>query len=219
MKLFTKRMLVAVIVATVGVVAKWDNVVMAQSSQSVTIESVDSIVESKIGQALKNKATDLSLEFVEKLEHDEQKIEAIIAIIVILLPFITPIVIVFSIFYFGYKSKLSRNRLMETAIKNNQEIPKEFFMEKTPKPKSRLQSSIVAFGWGMGIFLFFMTKPDFLSLSVLSVIPFMIGVAKLITYFVEDRPKLKAEKRAACQDADAPAVCPTESVDKDRDAE
>ncbi len=218
MKLFTKRMLVAVIVATVGVVAKWDNVVMAQSSQSVTIESVDSIVESKIGQALENKASDLSPEFVEKLVDETKGSNDMIAIIAVLMPFITPIVIVFSIFYFGYKSKLSRNRLMETAIKNNQEIPKEFFMEKTPKPKSRLQSSIVAFGWGMGILFFFIANSDY-KLATLSVIPFMIGVAKLITYFVEDRPKLKAEKRVACQDTDAPAVCPTESVDKDRDAE
>lgn len=218
MKLFTKRMLVAVIVATVGIVAKCDNVVMTQSSHPLTIESVDSIVESKVWQTLEDKASDFSPEFIEKLIDDKNVSIDLVAIIAVLMPYILVLVIVFTIFYFGYKNKLNRYRLMETAIKNNQKIPKEFFMEKTLNPKSRLQSSIVAFGWGMGICFFSMSLPCY-ELATLSVIPFMIGVARLITYFVEDRPKLKAEKMATCQDDDALAVCPTKSVDEERDAE
>ncbi len=116
-------------------------------------------------------------------------ITAIVAIGV-MTPFITIVIIILLIVRFNIKKVQSRNRIIEKALDNNTQLPEEFFNE-SKKSKTRLQSALVWIAWGVGIaIVLFVLQPEDAGPKtsyIIGCIPFLVGIAKLITYFVEDR--------------------------------
>lgn len=128
-------------------------------------------------------------------EKDAHWITAIIAISV-MTPFISIVIIVLLIVRFNIKKAQSRNRIIEKALDNNAQLPEEFFNE-SKKSKTRLQSALVWIAWGIGIALvLFVLQPEDAGQKtsyIIGCIPFLVGIAKLITYFVEDRNNSQEE--------------------------
>ncbi len=100
--------------------------------------------------------------------------------------FLTPILIGYFICYFIFRSKRDRNNLIREAISSGYALPKEFFI--THVPRERLQSAVTYIAWAVGLFLFFMiinTK----AIAYLCFIPFIIGLGKLLAYFLYEHKK------------------------------
>ncbi len=110
-----------------------------------------------------------------------------------------PVLILIFLFYYWYKAKRDRNRVIEAAIMNNVKVDPNLFNDyKTPR--TRLHSALVWMAWGMGIIIFFICV-DAAEAAGLGAIPLFVGLAKLITYFMEDRKQPTETKRE--QNADA----------------
>lgn len=113
-------------------------------------------------------------------------------ILTMLAPFATIVFIVLIAGYSGYKKRQSNNKLMETAILQGRDIPSDYFLSNGGRrPKSRLNSGMVLIGTGIGLMLFLLQCAD--AFWALGLIPIFIGVANLITYFVEDSRNARDE--------------------------
>ncbi len=102
------------------------------------------------------------------------------------------LVIILSVFFicnFKFRQRSARYRVIEKALDHNVAIPESFFENETPAKKSRLQSALVWMAWGLGLMLFFFLVGDGEGEVALGCIPLFVGIAKLITYFVEDHKK------------------------------
>ncbi len=119
-----------------------------------------------------------------------------IVFIALIIPFFAIVMSVFIIARFMFKKVQSRNRIIEKAIDNNAQLPEDFFNEPK-KSKTRLQSALVWIAWGIGIALvLFVLQPEDAGPKtsyIIGSIPFLVGIAKLITYFVEDRNNSQEE--------------------------
>lgn len=117
--------------------------------------------------------------------------EAAVAIVIIFLifgfPMVTLIVIIWIIAWFSTRKNRERNRVVAMSIERGIPLPPDYF--RSTLAKSRLQSGLVWIMWGIGIAVFFLVLIGLKSAVALGLIPFLVGMAKLITYFVEDRPQ------------------------------
>lgn len=109
----------------------------------------------------------------------------LIVLIAVIIPFASLVLIIF----FALRAITSRqrehNKLVEIAIKSNYPLPDNFF-SKPQTSRTRLQSALVWLACGIGSIVFFLVVFDD-ALYAIGIIPLLIGIAKLITYYVEDR--------------------------------
>lgn len=159
---------------------------IGQTIQNITenIDSIDSstvILERKSDEYYKYKKEELI----------QENMVAIYAIIFIFgIPSLVFILITIFVILYLYKKRTARYRIIDKALDKGIELPESFFNETTlPAQKSRLQSALIWIGCGFGIMCFFCCLCDVESGIAFGVIPFFVGIAKLITYFVEDRKK------------------------------
>lgn len=103
-------------------------------------------------------------------------------------PFIATVLIVWLCLYYATQRRRGREQLIAMAIERGYALPDGFY--DTTTTKSRLQSGLVWLMWGIGLIIV-MTCLGSLSLGTIGLIPLLVGVAKLITYYVEDRPSAK----------------------------
>lgn len=116
--------------------------------------------------------------------------DAFVAIfLIILFSFFSPVTIVFIVFYFLYRNKRDRNRVIETSLTTGHELPKEFYAPFNPH--RRLQSGVAYMAWGIGLFIFFMCIDS--DIAWLCIIPCIIGIGKLIAYFLYEHKGQKAK--------------------------
>lgn len=125
-----------------------------------------------------------------KYDHEEEMMEHTLSIIAVIGGLLTGIVIftlpIFFICYFIYRKRTIRYRIAEKAIEKNMTLPESFF--QVEDKKSRLQSGLVWIGWGLGLICLFLVCGS-IKTAMIGLIPLFVGIAKLITYFVEDRNK------------------------------
>ncbi len=117
--------------------------------------------------------------------------EILVPLAGIITPFATLVAIVFIIAWFRRKNVLTKAHVMEAAIAKGVTVPESFFANYNLK-RTRLQSSLVWIAFGLGITGFFLIIEAY-SVSMLGVIVLLVGVAKLITYLLEDRKTSKSE--------------------------
>ena len=126
---------------------------------------------------------------IDKISDAADGAETAIAVIVILAIFVFPLVsliaIVWLIVWFSTRKSRDRNRLVAMSIERGIPLPPDYFRQVQ---RSRLQSGLVWVMWGIGIMIFFLIAVGAKTAAVLGLIPLLVGAAKLITYFVEDRP-------------------------------
>lgn len=127
------------------------------------------------------------------LEQSQSTENIIIVLIAITTPFLSLIIIVFLALFFSNKKRRLRYHTLELAITNGKDLPASFYENlDNPSTKSMLHSALVWIAWGVGIILFLLCTSD-LELATMGSIPLLAGVAKLITYAVENRHKQKKE--------------------------
>lgn len=132
-----------------------------------------------------------------RLNHTEDMMQYYVGIIAIIVGCAMIIIIcispIFIICYFIYRKRTVRYRIIEKAIENKVELPEKVLAEletstNERQAKSPFESAMVWIAWGVGIFLFF-NICDNNELAGLCIIPLLVGVAKLATYFIEQRNK------------------------------
>ena len=150
--------------------------------------SADSII--KIKAEKENQKAEITI--IQHTNDGENFSGVFIVFIAIITPFACAVLIVFFIIRGITSRQREHNKLIEKAIENNYPLPDNFF--DTPKRhKSRLQSSLVWLAWGIGTMGFFYIVDPTETAYSLGLIPLLVGAAKLITYFIEDRKKEREE--------------------------
>ena len=109
----------------------------------------------------------------------------LIVFIAVVIPFASLVLIIFFALRAITSRQRERNKLIEIAIKSNYPLPDNFFFNPQTS-RTRLQSALVWLACGIGSIAFFLVIFDD-ALYAIGIIPLLIGIAKLITYFVEDR--------------------------------
>lgn len=159
------------------------------TTTSITIDSAntDSIV--RINTPKNNKKTEITI--IQGHNDGENFGIVLFLSIATTAPFACAVLIVFFIIRGITIRKREHNKLIEKAIECNYPLPDDFF--KAPKRhRSRLQSALVWIAWGVGIISFCLIMSNG-TVYAIGLIPLLVGIAKLITYFVEDRKKENAE--------------------------
>lgn len=150
--------------------------------------SADSIV--KIKTEKENQKAEITI--IQHKNDGENFNVVFIVFIAIATPFACAVLIVFFIIRGITSRQREHNKLIEKAIENNYPLPDNFF-DAPKRHKSRLQSSLVWLAWGIGTMgFFYIVDPTETAYSI-GLIPLLVGVAKLITYFVEDHKKESEE--------------------------
>lgn len=109
----------------------------------------------------------------------------LIVFIAVVIPFASLVLVIFFALRAITSRQRERNKLIEIAIKSNYPLPDNFFSNPQTS-RTRLQSALVWLACGIGTIAFFLVIFDD-ALYAIGIIPLLIGIAKLITYFVEDR--------------------------------
>lgn len=165
------------------------------------IEPSDSIVTSSTEIESQSQSNELNgeLKRVEeahdyKLKRMEASHEYMISALAIICTIGLPIALFFIVtiifIIYIYKRRTLKYRIINKAIDNGITLPDSFYNEQDiNKPKnSRLHSALVWIACGLGISCFFFFA-DAGEAVAIGFAPIFVGIAKLITYFVEDRKK------------------------------
>ena len=107
-----------------------------------------------------------------------------VAILGVIMIFGGPIIAVFFICYFIYRTKKARYQALSEIVASGREVPKELFPQVDPRAK--WNSGIKYVAWGAGLMLFFLLGFD-IEWAALMFVPIIIGVGKLISYRQEQR--------------------------------
>lgn len=103
------------------------------------------------------------------------------------IPCLTVLLILIIVLRYVYKHTSARNALIQKAIENNYELPEAFF-NSSPKARDErdpqlLQSSIKYIGIGLLLCIMFMVEFNNIFLGMICLIPTIIGIGKIVTYF------------------------------------
>lgn len=157
----------------------------SRNIDTITIDSTgtDSIVKTDADN--NSKKTEITI--IQGHNDGEHAGEVLIVFIAIVTPFACVVLIVFLALRTVTTRQRERNKLIEKAIESNYTLPRDFFAS-FGNPRTRLHSALVWLAWGVGIMAFFLIITDE-TVYAIGIIPLLVGIAKLITYFVEDRKK------------------------------
>ena len=154
--------------------------------------SLDSISAQQVVIGNKDNEQWLELEKV-RLHHNEEMMEYYVGIVAIIVGCAMLILIcvlpIFFICYFIYRKRIWRYRVLEKAIENKVDLSDKLLenLETAPSEKqnkSSLESAAMWIACGVGIMLFNIFCDNY-ALAGLCIIPILVGVAKLATYFIE----------------------------------
>ena len=159
------------------------------TTTSITIDTASTDSTIKINTPKNDKKTEIT---IIQGHNDGEKFGVVLVVFSALIaPFVCALLIVFFILRGITSRQREHNKLIEKAIECNYPLPNDFF--NAPKQsKSRLQSALVWLAWGIGIISFCLIMSND-TVYAIGLIPLLVGIAKLITYFVEDRKKEDAE--------------------------
>ena len=159
------------------------------TTTSITIDTASTDSTIKINTPKNDKKTEIT---IIQGHNDWGKFGVVLVVFSALIaPFVCAVLIVFFIIRGITSRQREHNKLIEKAIECNYPLPNDFF--KAPKQhKSRLQSALVWLAWGIGIISFCLIMSND-TVYAIGLIPLLVGIAKLITYFIEDRKKEDAE--------------------------
>lgn len=109
-----------------------------------------------------------------------------VALISVIGVFLAPVMMVFFICYFIYRTKRDRNRVIYESVVSGRPLPAEFY--KSRPRKIRFQSAVAWLAWSIGLFAFFMIVGGE-DVAPLMLIPFIIGAGKMAAFFMYDYKK------------------------------
>jgi hypothetical protein len=173
------------------------NAVQVAQTDSVVKSADSSVQTSDYNALLMQKLSPEQLYELEKsralgYDRDEPKLTSAGIVLISLAPFLAAILIVFFIVRNKRMKELRMIQLYEKALEAGKDLPDSFFRRSEEEPKSHLLKGLIWIGVGFGasigaIFLMGQHSPWGFGL-----IPLFVGIAYLISYFVEQKGKADA---------------------------
>ena len=119
--------------------------------------------------------------------------EAIIAIVAIVSVFGLPLVVVFIVFFFRYKNRKAKYRLVEQALASGQPLPEHLFKDtESIDTRSKGIKNVFA---GIGLFIFLWAITDEFGLGCIGLLIMFTGFGQLVIYYTQqDRAPKNKEK-------------------------
>lgn len=119
---------------------------------------------------------------------DEDFIAALAIVMVFVVPCLTFLLVIGAILVFIYKRNRSHNAVIEQAIRAGYELPESFYNGRQranqAKDSELLQSAIKLIGTGALLCVSFIVVLDFTFVGLICLIPAIIGIGRLIAYFI-----------------------------------
>lgn len=146
--------------------------------------SADSSPESDNGYKHRSSAYD----FDWNLGHDAK--EAAIAITAIVFVFGLPLVIVFIVFFFRYKNRKAKYRLVEQALASGQPLPENLFTEADSADiRSKGIKNIFV---GIGLFIFLWAITGEFGLGSIGLLVMFTGFGQLVIFYTQQSKNSKS---------------------------
>jgi hypothetical protein len=138
----------------------------------------------------------LELEKYRTLGHDsdEPKLSSVGIMLISLMPFLTAILIVFFVIRNRRMKEERMFQLYEKALDAGKDLPDSFFRRSDTEPQSNLLKGLIWIGVGIGVSYGALKLMGDHSPWAFGLIPAFVGLAYLISYFVEHRNKANTGK-------------------------
>lgn len=121
--------------------------------------------------------------------------EGEIALFSIFCVFFGPVLIIFLIFFFRYKSRKAAYRLAEQAIASGQPLPDNFMQTIKQKPVSNnLSQGINSICIGVGLFIFLWALTGEFGLGCIGLLIMFTGFGKVIIYYLQQGSPIHSGK-------------------------
>ena len=118
--------------------------------------------------------------------------------------FLGPVLIIFLVFFFRYKSRKAAYRVAEQAIAAGRPLPDEFLRKVKQKPVSNsLSQGINSICIGIGLFIFLWALTNEFGLGCIGLLIMFMGFGKVIIYYLQqDSPQQPKEQTAPTTESD-----------------
>lgn len=110
--------------------------------------------------------------------------EMIISIIAIVFVFGFPIAIVFLVFFFRYKNRKAKYRLVEQALASGQQLPENIFKEATQMTDTRVKGIKNAF-LGLGLFIFLWAATESFGMGCIGLLVMFTGLGQIVIHYTQ----------------------------------
>lgn len=118
---------------------------------------------------------------------DDQASDTLIAVTAIIFVFGLPLLIVFIVFFFRYKNRKAKYRLVEQALASGQQLPENFFKEAGNSDiRSKGINNIFV---GIGLFIFLWAITEEFSLGCIGLLIMFTGFGQLVIYYSTQKNK------------------------------
>ena len=113
---------------------------------------------------------------------DNQASETLIAVTAIVFVFGLPLLIVFTVFFFRYKNRKAKYRLVEQALASGQPLPENFFKE-VGNNNDILNKGINNIFVGIGLFIFLWAITGEFSIGCIGLLIMFTGFGQLVIHY------------------------------------
>lgn len=130
----------------------------------------------------------------QSYDDHEPKLTSAGIVLISLMPFITAILIVFFVVRNKRMKELRMIQLYEKALEAGKDLPESFFRRPDEEPKSHFLKGAIWIGTGLGVSIGALYLMGEHSPWGFGLIPLFIGIAYMISYFVENKDKANSAK-------------------------
>jgi hypothetical protein len=134
----------------------------------------------------------IELERIRATPHYDNPLGSGGIVLISLMPFITAIFVVFLVMRYKRQNEQQRFRLFEKAIEAGKDLPDSFFRKPESEAASNLLKGLIWTGVGIGIAIGAYDLMGEHSPWGFGLIPALIGIAYLVSYYIEQRAKKNA---------------------------
>jgi hypothetical protein len=113
----------------------------------------------------------------------------IIALVSVLLAFLTPILIIVAVLVHKSRRTARIHQTMIALAEKGVPIPPDLFVDRKVSSQSSLSKGVVLIAVGLGLIVFFLSFTDRHAPWGIGAIPLLIGVGYLIVWWLEERKK------------------------------
>lgn len=110
---------------------------------------------------------------------------SVIAITGLIAIFGVPVLIIFIVAYFNYKSRISKYKLVEKAIASGQPLPEEFLKAKTDP--NILHKGIRNVCTGLGLFIFLWALTHEFGLGCIGLLIMFTGFGQIVIHYTQNK--------------------------------
>lgn len=142
----------------------------------------------------------------------------LVSIVAIVFTFGFPVFIIFIIFFFRYKNRKARYRMVEQALASGQPLPADFLKED--KSKDHRSQGIMNIFTGIGLFIFLWAITGRLAIGTIGLLIMFTGLGQWFIGYQKQREEKEAARVAsAAQTNKAAATAGVEDINDEKNNE